>query len=239
MLKGNERIDDLACRGYRIIQNPDGYCFTSDSVLLANIAKVGKKDRVADLCTGSGVVALLVAAKYTPASVVGVELQPRLADMAERSVLLNGAENVVKIVNAPVQGISKIIGNGFDVVTVNPPYGEMTEKENPLEEEICKAEYRLTMEEVIAESANILRYGGAFYMIHKTRRLSDAIFYMRKYGIEPKKIYFVYPKKNKNSDTFIVEGKRGGKSGLTVPEPLIVYDDEGNYTPEVRSLYNK
>ncbi|MGN0768126.1 MAG: hypothetical protein ACI4M8_02105, partial [Christensenellales bacterium] len=97
----------------------------------------------------------------------------------------------------------------------------------------------LTLEEVIAESAALLRYGGAFYMIHKTRRMADAVFYMRKYGIEPKKIYFVYPKKSKDSDTFIVEGKRGGKAGLTVPSPLIVYDDEGNYTPEVRSLYNK
>lgn len=239
MLKKNERIDDLECRGYRIIQDPDGYCFTSDSVLLANVAKAGRKDRVADLCTGSGVIALLVAAKYRPAEVVGVELQARLADMAERSVALNGAESVVKIVNAPVQGITKVIGSGFDVVTVNPPYGEKTENENPDEKEICKNEYMLTLEEVIAESAALLRYGGAFYMIHKTRRMTDAVFYMRKYGIEPKKIYFVYPKKSKDSDTFIVEGKRGGKAGLTVPSPLIVYDDEGNYTPEVRSLYNK
>ena len=239
MVKGNERIDDLECRGYKIIQKPDGYCFTSDSVLLANFVKAGKKDKVVDLCTGSGVIALLMDAKYSPKSVTGVEIQERLADMAARSVALNGAEDRIKIINAPVQGITKIIGNGYDVVTVNPPYEKKGDKENPTEEEICRAEYRLTLEETVKESASLLRYGGLFYMINKTRRLADAVYFMRKYGIEPKKINFVYPKKDKNSDTFIVEGKRGGNPDLTVPPPTVVYEDNGEYTQKAKELYNK
>ena len=239
MKKANERIDDLQCRGFKIIQDPDGYCFTSDSVLLANLASIKHSDTVVDLCTGSGVVALLVTAKYEPKKVVGVELQPRLADMAKRSVRLNQAENVVEIVNAPLQGITKKIGGGNDVVIVNPPYETCVPKEKPTEEEICKTEQAVTCEEIIRESASLLRFGGLFYMINKTRRLTDVLFYMRTYGIEPKKIYFVQPKKGKELDAFVVEGKRGGKPYLTTPEPLLVYDEQGEYTEQVRSLYNK
>ncbi len=239
MLKENERIDDLLCRGYRIIQDPNGYCFTSDSVLLANLAVVKNKDRVVDLCTGSGVIALLINAKYSPKTVIGAEIQPRLADMAARSVALNGAENSVTIVNASVIGLTKLIGSGYDVVTANPPYEPVTNEKNATESDVCKTEISLTAEELIAESAKLLRFGGSFYMVHRTRRMAEIILLMSKYGIEPKKIYLVYPKKGKNADTFIVEGKRGGKSGLLVPPPIVVYDENGDYTPEVRSLYNK
>lgn len=238
MINEKERIDDLQCRGYRIIQSPDGYCFTGDSVLLSNLASVKKNDRVVDLCTGSGVIALLINAKYSPSEVVGVELQPRLADMAVRSVELNDAKNV-KIVNAPLQGVHKIIGSGYDAVTVNPPYGKICEKEEYTEEDICKYEVSVTLEEIIKESSLLLRYGGSFYMINKAGRLIDTVCLMRKYGIEPKKINFVQPKINKDADTFVVEGKRGGKSFVTVPPTIIVYKENGEYTDEVRSLYNK
>lgn len=240
MKNENERIDDLQCRGYKILQDPNGYCFTSDSVLLANLASVKHTDTVVDLCTGSGVIALLVAAKYEPKKVVGVELQPRLADMASRSVRMNRAENAVEIVNRPLQGVSKIIGSGFDVVTVNPPYEPCARKDDPTEEEICKTEQKVTCEEIVKESAALLRYGGLFYMINKTKRLTDVLFYMRTYGIEPKKLYFVQPKKGKDLDAFVVEGKRGGKpSFMKTPEPLLVYDEQGRYTEQVRSLYNQ
>lgn len=233
-----ERIDDLQCRGYKIIQHPDGYCFTSDSVLLSNLVSVKKNDRVVDLCTGSGIIALLVRAKYTPSEVVGVELQRRLADMAMRSVELNAVDNV-KIVNAPLQGIHKIIGSGYDVVTVNPPYEKICEKEEYTEEDICKSEVSVTLEEIIKESSVLLRYGGSFYMINKARRLVDTICLMRKYGIEPKKIYFIQPKISKEADTFVVEGKRGGKPFVTIPPVIIVYNENGEYTDEVGRLYNK
>lgn len=238
MLKDNERIDDLQCRGYKIIQNPNGYCFTGDSVLLSNLINVKKGDKVVDLCTGSGVVALLTDAKYSPLRVIGVELQQRLADMAMRSVKLNNL-STVEIINKPLQGIHKDIGSGYDVVTVNPPYENAPLKESYTEDDICKREVKVTLEEIIKESASLLRYGGLFYMINRTRRFVDVICHMRAYGIEPKKIYMVQPKASKDVDTFVVEGKRGSKPSVTIPAPLIVYDENGNYTEKVRSLYNK
>ena len=238
MLMDNERIDDLQCRGYKIIQNPNGYCFTGDSVLLSNLANVKKGDKVVDLCTGSGVVALLMDAKYSPQMVIGVEIQERLADMAKRSVELNGL-STVNIINRPLQNIHKEIGSGYDVVTVNPPYETAPDKDEYTEDDICKREVKVTLEEIIKESSVLLRYGGLFYMINRIRRMVDVIYLMRVNGIEPKKIYMVQPKESKDVDTFVVEGRRGGKPSLSVPAPLIVYDENGNYTEKVRSLYNK
>ena len=206
--------------------------------MLANLAKVKRSDRVVDLCTGSGVIALLIKAKYEPKEVIGVELQPRLAAMAQRSVELNNAADV-RIVCARVQAIYKDIGTGFDVVTVNPPYEPKPDKEKYTEEDVCKTEAEITLEEVVEESAKLLRFGGLFYMVNRARRLSETLSLMTKYGIEPKKLYLIQPKRDKAVDAFVVEGKRGGKPALDVPAPIIVYDENGVYTPEVRSLYNQ
>lgn len=233
-----DRLDDLQCRGFVIYQNPDGYCFTSDSILLANLAKVKRSDRVVDLCSGSGVIGLLVRAKYEPKEVVCVELQPRLAGMAKRSVEKNGVSDV-HVVCARAQGIYKDIGTGYDVVTVNPPYEPKQKKDAYSEEDVCKTEAEITLEEVVEEGAKLLRYGGLFYMVNRARRLSETLSLMSKYGIEPKKLYLIQPKKDKAVDAFVVEGKRGGKPALEIPAPIVVYDENGVYTPEVRSLYNQ
>ena len=240
MIHSNERLDDLEYKNLRIIQQPDGYCFTSDSVLLANLSRIKKGDNVCDLCTGSGVVALLVSAKFDPAKVVGVELQERLADMASRSVQYNGYEERVTILNAPVQGVEKKLGHGvFDVVTCNPPYAPAEKKESYLEEEICKTEAFLTLEETVETASKLLKYGGSFFMVHKSYRLSDAIFYMRKYNLEPKKLWLIQPKIQKDVDTFVIEGKKGGKPNLLIPSPIIVYNEDGSYTETARRIYGK
>ena len=240
MLKEKERLDDLECKGYKLIQSPEGYCFTSDSVLLANLARVKKTDRVVDLCTGSGVVALLIDAKFSPKQIIGIEIQQRLADMASRSVALNKAESRIKIINVSVQDCVSMIGNDFDVVTVNPPYETLKEKRPDYsEKEIAKSEVMLTLDECISTASNLLKYGGSFYMINKARRLSDTIFLMKKYRIEPKKIYFIQPKADKDVDTFVIEGKKDGKPSLNIPAPIIVYNDDGEYTDVARRIYGK
>lgn len=239
MLRENERLDDLEYKGLKIIQNPDGYCFTSDSVLVANLAKVAKGDKVVDLGTGSGIIAILIAKKFQPSHVFGIEIQSRLADMAKRSVEYNNLVDIVSIIEKPMQGIAKEIGTGFDVVVSNPPYEKAVDKDNPGEIDICRTEIAVKCEEVIECASKLLRFGGQFYMINKARRLVDVICYMRKYSIEPKKIYFIQPKGTKDIDTFIVEGKKGGKPSLDIPKPIVVYNEDGSYTDFSRRIYNK
>lgn len=239
MLLKNERLDDLEYKELKIIQNPDGYCFTGDSVLIANLANVFSGDKVVDLGTGSGVIALLIAKKYNPRLVLGIEIQERLADMAKRSVEINGLSDIVTIINKPMQGIYKEIGSNFDVVVSNPPYDKASDATILSEIDICKTEIKVNSKEVIECASRLLRYGGKFYMINKARNLVDILCTMREFKIEPKKIYFIQPKDNKDIDTFIVEGKKGGKPSLVIPKPVIVYNQDGSYTDFSRRIYNK
>jgi len=238
MLKDGERLDDLEYKGLEIIQSEDGYRFTGDSVLLANLSNVKRGDRVVDIGTGSGIIAILIAAKFSPSKVIGVEIQERLADMAKRSVVHNGLTDTVEIVCAPAQGVEKIIGTGFDVVVSNPPYDENV-KEGTSEKEICKSEVCLNVSDCVKCAAALLKFGGSFFMVNKARRLTDAIFYMRTYNVEPKKIYFIQPKDEKDVDTFIIEGKKGARPSVVIPKPITIYDSNGNYTEFSRRLYNK
>lgn len=239
MLKENERLDDLEYKSLFIIQNKDGYCFTSDSVLLANSVRVLPKQRVVDLGTGSGVIALLLAGKTKAEKIYGIEIQKSLADMAERSVFYNKLQERVEIINDKMQGIHKKIGSNFDVVVTNPPYERAPEKPEFSEQDICKCECTVTLEEVTESASKLLKHGGLFYMVNKAKRLAEMMYLMKKYNIEPKRLIFVQPKASKEPDTVIVEAKKGGKPHLTVEKPLIVYNEDGSMTEEARRIYGK
>lgn len=240
MILDSERLDDLEYKGLKILQDPNGYCFTSDSVLLSSLLNIKKSHTVIDLCTGSGIVAILSAAKYSPNRVYGIELQPRLADMAKRSVKLNNLENIIEIINADVINIDKVLGAGIaDVIMINPPYEKAVKKDNYTEKDICKSEVFLTASQAINSAAKLLKYGGLFYMVNKIKRLADVFCYMRENNIEPKKLYLIQPKASKDIDTFIVEGKKGARSDLIVPAPIIVYEEDGSFSEISRRLYNK
>lgn len=215
MLKPNERLDDLQFNNLFIIQNPNLYCFTSDAVELCNFIKCGAKDRIVDLCSGSGVIGILAQAKTKAKQVYLVELQEELASMSKRSVDYNKLTNV-EVINAPLQNIHKQIGDGFEVVVCNPPYkinngGEISEKR---EIAICKHEITVTLEEIVCEASKLLKFGGKFYTVNKEERLTDLFCLMRKYGIEPKVLKM--RKSTKGANIILVEGKKGAKSGLKI-----------------------
>jgi tRNA1Val (adenine37-N6)-methyltransferase len=215
MLKPNERLDDLQFNNLFIIQNPDLYCFTSDAVELCNFVKCGAKDRIVDLCSGSGIIGILAQAKTKAKQVYLVEIQESLADMSKRSVEYNKLTNV-QVVNAPLQSIHKQIGDGFEVVVCNPPYkitngGELSEKP---EIAMCKHEITVTLEEIVCEASKLLKFGGKFYTVNKEERLTDLFCLMRKYNIEPKVLKLRHSTKGAN--IILVEGKKGAKSGLKI-----------------------
>lgn len=215
MIFENERLDDLQFNNLFIIQNPDLYCFTSDAVELANFINAGPKDRIIDLCSGSGVIGILAQAKTKAKQVYLVEIQKELAFLSKRSVDYNNLKNV-EVINAPLQNIHKKIGTGFEVVVCNPPYklnnsGVVSEKQ---EIAICKHEILVTLEEIILEASKLLKFGGRFYTVNKEERLTDIFCLMRKYGIEPKTLKIKHSTKGAN--IVLVEGKKGGKSGLKI-----------------------
>lgn len=216
MLKNNERLDDLQFNNLFIIQSKDEYSFTSDAVALANYVHVSNYGRVVDLCSGSGVVGILVYAKNKVKDVTLVEIQSTLADMSSRSIEYNHLENF-RVFNRPLQDISKEIGEGvYDVVTCNPPYRQISESQTTNIKEniaIARHEIKVTLDEIVREASRLLKFGGDFYIVHQEDRLVDVFMNMRKYNIEPKELKVL---NNKKGNIVLIKGKKGGKSGLKI-----------------------
>ena len=240
MLKPNERIDDLQRNNYKIIQDPERFCFGMDAVLLSGFARAKEGDHIIDLGTGTGIIPILMEAKTGASDLIGLEIQPESADMAQRSVELNHLESKIRIVTGDIKEASSLFGAAtFDVVTSNPPY--MTEHHGITNEKspraIARHELLCTLEDVISQAAKLLRPGGSFYMVHRPFRLVDIMVLMREYHLEPKRIKLVYPYIDKEPNMVLIEGLRGGRPGLTVERPLIVYQSPGVYTDEIYDIY--
>lgn len=242
-LKENERIDDLEFKNLKIIQNKDGFCFGIDSILLTDFAKnIKPNSKVIDLGTGTGIIPILLYGKTKNTKFVGVEIQPEVAEMANRSVKLNLLENNIEILNTNILELSKIYNRGsFDVVTTNPPYkkintGVINENNKKL---ISRHEITASLEDFIRTASFLLKDLGEFYMVHRPDRLVDIFYEMRKNKIEPKKIKFIYPNKNKKANLVLIKGIKNGKQFLEFENNLYVYNEDGNYTNEILKIYNK
>lgn len=214
-LKENEKLEYLS-EDLTIIQHKDGYCFTSDAIDLANFVNVKNAKKVVDLCSGSGVIGLILHKKLRAKETHLVEIQKRLAGMSKRSVQSNNLTHEVAVINAPLQNISAVIGKGvFDVVVCNPPYKKKSSSLINVNQEIAiaKHEITITLEEIIKESNALLRFGGAFYIVNKEERLAEIIYLMKKYNIQPKILKI---KQAKGLNVIFIKGVRGGKSGLKI-----------------------
>jgi Predicted O-methyltransferase len=241
-LKANERVDDLHRDGYRIIQNPDRFCFGIDAVLLSDFAKVKENERILDLGTGNGIVPILLKAKTKGQHFTGLEIQSENVDMARRSVWLNNLEKDIEIVEGDIKEAVSIFGAAsFDIVTTNPPY--MTGKHGLVNSDMAKSiarhEILCSLDDVIAQSARVLKPRGRFYMVHRPFRLAEIFMVMGKYKIEPKRMRLVYPFANKEPNMVLIEGMRGANPRLSVEKPLIVYEKQGVYTRDIMNIYGE
>lgn len=239
-LKENERIDDLQRNNYKIIQDPDRFCFGMDAVLLSGFARAKEGEKVIDLGTGTGIIPILMAAKTNAEHFTGLEIQPDSADMASRSVRLNGLEGKIKIVTGDIKEAVSLFGAAsFDVATCNPPY--MTEHHGLINPDAPKAiarhELLCTLEDVIRQGSKLLKPGGSFYMVHRPFRLADIIVLLRQYRLEPKRMKLVYPFVDKEPNMVLIEANRGGKARMKVEKPLIVYKEPGIYMDEIYDIY--
>ncbi len=240
LLKEKERLDELQRNGYCIIQNPEKFCFGMDAVLLSGFAKAKQGDRVLDLGTGTGIIPILMEAKTQAEHLTGLEIQEESADMARRSVALNGLEEKINIIQGDIKEAGQIFGGAsFDVVTCNPPYmiGKhgLTNPDAP--KAIARHEILCTLEDVISQTAKVLRPGGNFYMVHRPFRLAEIIVLLVKYKMEPKRMRFVHPFADKEPNMVLIEANRGGRARMTVEKPLIVYREQGVYTDEIYEVY--
>lgn len=226
--------------GLKIIQADGGYKFSTDSVLLANFGKAKPNDIYVDLCSGSGVVAILFSCKNKIKKSYAVEIQPRLADMAQRSVEENGLENKITVLNEDLSEVHKTLGyESVDVITVNPPYNVAGDVSETTEIAIATHEIKTNLEKIVLSSSKLLKYGGKLFMVHRADRLVDIANACRKFDLEPKVLRIVYPTIKKEPNLVLVEAKKGAKPGLKFLSPLVLNKENGEETDELKEIYGR
>ena len=242
-LKENERIDDLEYKNLKIIQKNDGFCFGIDSVLLSDFAKEIKNgSKVLDLGTGTGILSILLCAKTKLSKIIGIEIQKDMADMANRSCIINNLQDRFEVMNENIKELKgKINKNSFDAIVMNPPYMELNSgktNEN-MKKLISRHEITATLEDFIVASRDFLKDKGCLYIVHRPNRLVDLTYLLRKYKLEPKVLRFVHPKAESAANLVLIKAVKNGRPFLKISEPLYVYDKNGNYTNEILKIYNK
>jgi tRNA1Val (adenine37-N6)-methyltransferase len=241
LIKQGETLDDLQ-NGYYIIQKEKAFRFGVDAVLLSDFAQIKKSDSVLELGTGTGVISILLYAKKKPKDITAIEISEDMAEMAKRSVEYNKLCDYIKVFKMDLKEAPAFLGKGkYNAVVTNPPYikadsGIISPDENQAS---ARFEIYCTLKDVIDASFELLVPGGRFSMVHRTDRLVDILYVMRNKGLEPKRIRFIHSSPDKRPHLLLIEGVRGGKPELKFMEPLYIYDDKGNYTKEIYSIYGR
>lgn len=239
LVHADEKIEDMQTHGLFLLQKKQGYAFNTDSVLLANFVRVKPKERYIDLCSGSGAVALLVHVKQSPQSTTAVECNADIANMCARSVEYNHLQNV-QVVCADVRTWCTSVEKPWDVVSVNPPYFKVIQsKQTTTYTQSAKAEYTLCLNECVQSVAKCLKFGGRMYMVHRVERLAEVMFACKQVRLEPKVLRFIQPKPQAPYRIFLMEAVLGGKEGLRVEPPLLLLDEQGEETEEVKQMYDR
>ncbi len=239
-LLDSERIDDLERNNLKIIQDPGRFCFGMDAVLLSGFVHVKKNATVMDLCTGTGIIPILLSAKTEASHIDALEIQEASADMAKRSVLLNDLQDRINITVGDVKEADKYFKKAsFDAVTCNPPY--MIGKhglENPDDAmAIARHEVMCTFDDVAKASRDLLKPGGSLFLVHRPFRLAEIFETLLKYKLEPKRMQLVYPFVDKEPNMVLIEATRGGRPRMSVEKPLIIYKQQGVYTEDIVDIY--
>ncbi|MDR1018892.1 MAG: tRNA1(Val) (adenine(37)-N6)-methyltransferase [Lachnospiraceae bacterium] len=227
ILKPGERLDDLQNKGYEIIQDDNHFSFGVDAVFLSDFVRVKPKDKVLDLGTGTGILPILIAAKTESKRIVGLEIQETSADMAKRSVLYNHLEDRVEIKVGDIKEASTLFcRETFNVIVTNPPYMKSGHGFSNVSDEksIARHEILVDLEDICRESSKILPEKGTLFMVHRPFRLTEIIYKMKKYHIEPKRIKFIHSYIDDEPKLVLIEGLKGGNSGVKIEPPVVMYE---------------
>lgn len=237
----NLRLEDLQYKGLKIYQNKDLYCFTSDAVTLANFAKVKRGDKVCDFCSGSGIIAILLAAKNEPDEIYAVEIQNEMFELLQKNIELNNIENIQPILGDVKEFSKQIPAGSVDVVVCNPPYkkkGASFHNENQVVA-TARHEIKLDLLGLLESVKRVLRFGGRFYVSYDANRSVELLAKLKSFELEPKRMFFAQPSPQKNATLVFVEATRGGREGVEILPTLISNDKDGNYVQNIFDNYRR
>ena len=241
-LHPGERIDDLQRNGLRIIQNENGFRFGMDAVLLSDFTSVRPHERIADLGTGTGIIPLLLSQKREDATIEAIEIQPEVADMARRSVRMNGLDSRIHVHAMDMRQAAQALGyESMHAVTCNPPYGKaggtLTNETESIR--VSRHETDITIEEIVQSCSALLKNMGRLTMVFPAQRMLELCDAMRRFRLEPKRIRMVCAKAEKPPYLLMIEAMKNAKPALLWHPPLIVYHPDGSETEEIQRIYHK
>ena len=241
-----ERIDDLQCKGYRIVQDTEAFCYGIDAVLLSAFAKesIKKGYRVLDLCSGNGIVPLLLAAKTEAEEICGLEIQEEAVELARRSIFLNQEEERMEMLTGDLCKIMELrkkngerLSHRYQIVTANPPYMQ-SDLQNPESKKlIARHEILCRFQDVARAAGFALESGGKFFLVHRPKRMAEIISILREKGLEPKRLQMVHSFMEGEAKLFLLEAVRGASVELRILPPLILYREKGVYSKELLEIY--
>ena len=239
-----ERINDLVgYKNLKIVQNNDWFKFSLESVLLPCFVIINKNtNNILDLCTGNAPIPLVLSTK-TKAKIYGVEIQKDVYDLAKKSVDINNLSKQIEIINDDVKNISnKFESDTFDIITCNPPYFkdvDTSKKNDDIHKIIARHEVSLNMDDIAKVVRKLLKNDGKFYLVHRTERFLELTNLLMSYNIMPKRVRFIYPKEDSESNLFMLEAVKNGKVGLKLESPLYVHNNDGSYKDEILKMFNE
>lgn len=233
--------DLLNYNNLKIVQNPDWFSFSIDSVLLANFVKVNNKMKIVDFCTGNAPIPLFLSTR-TKSKIIGIELQKEVYDMAVESININNLNDKIEIINENIKDFCKKSETDiYDLITCNPPYFKINTDSNVNLNDIkaiARHEIHLNLDDLFKSARKILKNHGKIAIVHRTDRLIDIIIKMKENNIEPKRLQFIYPFKDSESNLVLIEGSKNGNAGLVLEPNIIIHDNNGNYTKEINKIFN-
>lgn len=242
LVKDDETLEDLQLSGLLIIQKKDGFRFGIDAVLLSDFAKDIKAEKMLDMCTGSGIVPVLMWAKANIPEIFGIEIQEEIFETAKRTLELNGLSERIHFSLGDIRKGAEIYGKRqFDLITCNPPYMPAgAAVKNELDTKvIARHEIMCTLEDVISVGAKLLKQYGHLVLVHKPSRLADILCLMREHKIEPKRIRFIHKQAGCEPSLVLVDGAFLGGRELRILPPLYLFCENGEETLELKRIYGR
>lgn len=243
----NSTLDSI--RDIKLYQPKKGYRFSVDALLLYDFVDLKRVGSIADLGAGSGIVGILLAKKYSDANITLFEIQDNLATLAEKNIVLNSLEDRIKVIKTDISDIKAVHSSlrlrrftvhSYDLAVSNPPFRKFKSGLTSIDDEkaIARHEIKLRLHELIDAAAYLLRAKGRFCIVYHPYRLAELMETLRKRGLEPKRVRFVYSNTLSEAKMVLLEAVKEGKVGMKVDKPFYVYKKDGSYTDEMKGIYN-
>ena len=232
--------DLLGINNYKIVQDTDYFNMSLDSVLLCNFINIKNDIKIIDLCSGNCPIPVILSTK-TNSNIIAVEIQKEIYELGQETININKLDKRIQLLNIDAKElVNKYETDSFDIITCNPPYFK-TIKNSRLNKNDIKTNARhetlINIEDIAKISKKLLKNNGSLYLVHRPERLLEITNILKSNNLITKRIQFIYPKTNQNSNIILIEAIKNGNEGLKVEKPIIVHNKDGKYKKEILKIF--